>query len=180
MSNRTGLTIGYSEVHPFCKVQLSDRASVQELARTVLDPLQPFFSPLNARVRVPGGTGAKFDQTASEVEGFCRPLWGLAFLLAGGGKYEHSKSWFDGLRAGTDPDSPGFWGWPTDNDQRMVEMCPLGVALAVVPEFWEKLSEGERHNIEQWLGNSINSKKSVIHPRLLFCFLRDIKLNCEQ
>lgn len=126
MAPTTGLVLGYDGVHPFSQVNITDRSSVQELLRTVLDPLEPFFSPDKARVRVPGATGVRFDQTASEVEGICRPLWGLACLLAGGGDYHGKTWWIEGIKSGTDPDSPEFWGNPSDNDQRMVEMCPLG------------------------------------------------------
>ncbi|RYP05554.1 hypothetical protein DL764_003731 [Monosporascus ibericus] len=87
MEPKAGLVLGYNGVHPFSKVKISDRASVQELLRTLLDPLEPFFSPQKARVKCPGATAVRFDQTASEVEGICRPLWGLACLLAGGGEY---------------------------------------------------------------------------------------------
>lgn len=159
MTTSVPLTLGYGDLHPFAKVQISDHESVQQLLRALLDPLQPFFSPGKARVRVPGGTGVRFDQTAAEVEGLCRPLWGLAFLLAGGGSYAHTDSWIEGIKAGTDPESPEYWGSPRDNDQRMVEMCPLGVAFAIAPQFWQDLSEKERGNVEQWLGNSINTKE---------------------
>lgn len=125
-TSKTGLVLGYDSVHPFSKVNISDRASVQELLRTLLDPLEPFFSPNKARVRVPGATGVRFDQTASEVEGICRPLWGLACLLGGEGDYRGKQWWIEGIKAGTDPDNPEYWGFPRDNDQRMVEMCPLG------------------------------------------------------
>ncbi|KAK3359283.1 hypothetical protein B0T25DRAFT_620900, partial [Lasiosphaeria hispida] len=155
---KTGLVLGYDGVHPFGRVALGDRASVQDLLRTLLDPLEPFFSPQKARVRCPGATAVRFDQTASEVEGICRPLWGLACLLAGGGEYRGTQWWIDGIRAGTDPDGDEFWGFPRDNDQRMVEMCPLGYALAVAPQIWEGLSGRERGNVEAWLGNSINEK----------------------
>jgi hypothetical protein len=37
-------------------------------------------------------------------------------------------------------------------------MCPLGFALAVAPVFWDSLTEKERSNVENWLGNSINEK----------------------
>jgi hypothetical protein len=123
---KTGLVIGYEGRHPFSKVKLGDRASVQELLRTLLDPLEPFFSPEKARVRCPGATAVRFDQASSEVEGICRPLWGLACLLAGGGEYHGTEWWIQGIRAGTDPESKEYWGYPRDNDQRMVEMCPLG------------------------------------------------------
>ncbi|PTB42236.1 uncharacterized protein TrAFT101_008671 [Trichoderma asperellum] len=152
------LTLGYNDKHPFSQVPITDRSSVQELLRTLLDPLEPFFSPQKARVKCPGATAVRFDQTASEVEGFFRPLWGLACLLAGGGEYRLTEWWIQGIRAGTDPESPEYWGYPRDNDQRMVEMCPFGFALAVAPDLWKGLSAKERTNVENWLGNSINEK----------------------
>ncbi|KAH9901930.1 hypothetical protein F4778DRAFT_781812 [Xylariomycetidae sp. FL2044] len=154
----TRLVLGYDGVHPFSKVNITDRASVQELLRTLLDPLEPFFSPQKARVKVPGATAVRFDQTASEVEGICRPLWGLACLLAGEGEYHGTEWWIQGIKSGTDPENPEYWGYPRDNDQRMVEMCPLGYALAVAPVIWQSMTEKEKANIEEWLGNSINEK----------------------
>ncbi|KAK1760716.1 hypothetical protein QBC47DRAFT_419362 [Echria macrotheca] len=158
-----GLLLGYKQPHPFSLVRLTDRASVRDLLITLLDPLEPFFSPKKARVRCPGATAVRFDQTASEVEGFCRPLWGLACLLAAGDHYEGTKWWVEGLKNATDPETEAegeFWGIPKDNDQRMVEMCPLGFALAVAPDtFWGAMSERERKNLEAWLGNSINERE---------------------
>jgi hypothetical protein len=121
-----GVHLAYNDVHPFAKVDITDKASVQKLLEAVLDPLEPFFSPNKARVGCPGGTAVRFDDVAAQIEGFARPLWGLAFLLAGDGKYRGTDWWVDGFRAGTDPKSPEYWGYPRDNDQRMVEMCPLG------------------------------------------------------
>ncbi|KAH8909036.1 hypothetical protein BR93DRAFT_957882 [Coniochaeta sp. PMI_546] len=152
------LTLGYRQPHPFSQIPLSTRSSVQSLLTSLLDPLLPFFSPLRSRVRVPGATAVRFDQTASEVEGLCRPLWGLACLLAGGGSYPSVGHWVDGIRAGVDPSSPEFWGFARDNDQRMVEMCPLGFALAVVPEIWDGLGDKGRADLEAWLGGGVNEK----------------------
>lgn len=159
-----GLVIGYDGIHPFAQVDLKvdkehQRAAVQSLLTALLDPIEPFFSPRKARVRMPGATAVRFDQTASEVEGICRPLWGLACLLAGGGEYKGTKWWVEGIREGTNPEGEEFWGFPRDNDQRMVEMCPLGFALAVAPDFWRGLGEKGRGDLEAWLGNSINEKK---------------------
>ncbi|KAM7221748.1 DUF2264 domain containing protein [Rhypophila decipiens] len=153
-----GLLLPYSSVHPFSLIPLSSRSSVQSLLKSLLDPLQPFFSPLKSRIRIPGATAVRFDQTASEVEGICRPLWGLACLLAGGGSYHGTELWIEGIKNGVDPDGPEFWSYPLDNDQRMVEMCPLGFALAVVPGIWEGIGEKGRRDLENWLGNSINEK----------------------
>lgn len=122
------LCLGYGDEHPFCGVDVRDRASVQELLRTVLEPLEPFFSPHKARVNCPGATAVRFDQTASEVEGLMRPFWGLASLLAGGGCFRGTEWWIQGIKAGTDPENPEYWGYPQHNDQRMVEMCPMGMA----------------------------------------------------
>ncbi|SPJ76418.1 uncharacterized protein FTOL_06150 [Fusarium torulosum] len=158
MTSTKPLCLGYDGAHPFSRVEIKDRSSVQELLRTVLDPLEPFFSPKKARVKCPGATAVRFDQTASEVEGICRPLWGLAALLAGGGDYEGKEWWIQGIKSGTDPESPEYWGYPQDNDQRMVEMCPLGWALAVAPDFWSSFTDKEKNNVETWLGNSINEK----------------------
>ncbi|CCF45534.1 hypothetical protein CH063_14586 [Colletotrichum higginsianum] len=48
-----------------------------------------------------------------------------------------------------DPIRPANW-------PRLIE-C-LGFSLAVAPAIWESLSEKERVNVENWLGNSINEK----------------------
>lgn len=155
----TGLLLPYAPFHPFSLIPLSSRSSVQSLLKALLDPLQPFFSPLKSRIRIPGATAVRFDQTASEIEGICRPLWGLSCLLAGGGDYANKQLWIEGIKNGVDPEGPEFWEYPRDNDQRMVEMCPLGFALAVVPEIWEGIGEKGRRDLEKWLGNSINEKK---------------------
>lgn len=95
------LVLGYDGIHPFSKVNISDRESVQELLKTLLDPLKSHFSPLKARIRVPGGTAVRFDQTAAEVEGIWRPAWGLAALLAGGGTYEGTELWVEAVKQGS-------------------------------------------------------------------------------
>ncbi|CZT50191.1 uncharacterized protein RSE6_11131 [Rhynchosporium secalis] len=158
MAQSKQLVLGYDGIHPFSEVNIGDRESVQELLRTLLDPLKAHFSPLKARIKVPGGTAVRFDQTAAEVEGIWRPAWGLAALLAGGGTYDGTELWIEAVKQGTNPESPEYWGDPRDNDQRMVEMCPMGFTLAVAPVFWESLNEKERANVEKWLGNSINEK----------------------
>src|SRR5687768_16114825 len=98
MTDKTsGLVLAYSNPHPFSLISLSSRSSVQALLASLLDPLLPFFSPLKSRIRPPGATAVRFDQSASEVEGIARPLWGLAALLAGGGEYEYKDWWVRGL-----------------------------------------------------------------------------------
>ncbi|KAK6595428.1 hypothetical protein H4I96_09747 [Botrytis cinerea] len=133
MASPKQLTLGYNTKHPFSLISISDRTSVQNLLIALLDPLKTHFSPQKALIRVPGSTAVRFD-------------------APGGGEYEGAEWWIEGLKKGTDPENEEYWGEPRDNDQRMVEMCPLGFALAVAPVFWEKLSEKERGNVETWLG----------------------------
>ncbi|KAK7227489.1 hypothetical protein V2G26_015492 [Clonostachys chloroleuca] len=66
-----------------------------------------------------------------------------------------------GYKSGTEPNRPRYWGCPTENDQCMVEMYPVGFALAeanIYIYIWDNLPQKERENVEVWLGNSINEK----------------------
>lgn len=108
---------------------------------------------------VPATDSITVDETGAQIEGFARPLWGLAPLIAGGSSYRNTKLFAKGLAAGTDPDGPEFWGNMEDLDQRMVESCPIGYTLAIAhKEFWDPLSDRERDNVAKWLG-SMNDKE---------------------
>lgn len=100
MAQSKQMVLGYDGIHPFSEVKIGDRESVQELLKTLLDPLKTHFSPLKARIRVPGGTAVRFDETAAEVEGIWRPAWGLAALLAGGGTYDGTELWIEAVKQG--------------------------------------------------------------------------------
>jgi hypothetical protein len=144
--------------HAFNSNPLRSRTDVVNAVTSLLDPLLPGFAPSNSMVKV-GSTGTRFDETAAQIEGFARPLWGLAALLGGGSEYAGTEQFVSGLVAGTDPESEGFWGFMEDTDQRMVEACPIGFTLAVASkQFWEPLSEKQRGNVERWLG-SMNGKE---------------------
>lgn len=137
---------------------LKTRTDVQEALVALLEPLAKFTSDGGARIKL-GHTATHYDDTAAQLEGFARPLWGLASLLSGGGQYEGTDRWLQGFENGTDPDHPEFWGWTRGKDQRMVEMSPIGYLLAVAPEqFWERLSPKGQQNLAKWLGE-INDKE---------------------
>jgi hypothetical protein len=144
-------------LHPFSKNPLRTRKDVVDAVKTLLDPLAQGSSPFHALVKV-GSTGTRFDETAAQIEGYARPLWGLAPLLAGGSDYVGTEWFVEGLVAGTDPKSKEFWGFMENQDQRMVEACPIGYALAIAGRtFWDPLTEKEKTNVETWLG-SMNDK----------------------
>ncbi|RDB22819.1 hypothetical protein Hypma_010091 [Hypsizygus marmoreus] len=124
----------------------------------LLNPLAAHTSPGGARIHL-GHTGTHYDDAAAQLEGFSRPIWGLASLLAGGGEYEGTKRWLDGFTNGSNPKSDEFWGNMRDKDQRMVECSPIGFAIAVAREqFWDPLSDEAKANFENWLGG-MNDKE---------------------
>lgn len=164
--------------HAFSKNPMKTRDDVADACRALLDPLASGFSPECALIRV-GGTGTrcvllylalfkisgilltnnKVDETAAQIEGHARPLWGLAPLLAGDFEYKNAHLFVRGLASGTDPDGPEFWGNMEDLDQRMVESCPIGYTLAIAgKQFWNPLSQREKDNVTAWIG-SMNDKE---------------------
>jgi hypothetical protein len=149
---------GLMPTHSFSKNPFRTRADFQEACISILDPLVPHFTPGHSRIKV-GSTATRYDETAAQFEGYARPLWGLGALLAGGGHYEGARLWLDGLINGTDPSHPEYLGDIEDLDQRMVEFCPFGFALAVAPHaFWDPLTEQQKANVTKWLG-SINARE---------------------
>lgn len=138
--------------------ELLTRNDFQRACTSLLLPLVPFFSPLSSCVKI-GATGTRFDEIGAQLEGFARPLWGLAALLAGEGELDAATCWIEGLRQGTDPESPEYWGACRDTDQRMVEMCPIGFALAVAGDlFFAKCTDREKENVGNWL-KAINMRQ---------------------
>ena len=143
---------------PFASNPIETKAELAQYLIGLLDPLAPHTSPGGARIHL-GFTGTHFDETAAHLEGFARPIWGLASLLAGGGSYPGVEIWVRGFANGTNPDHEEFWGNMRDKDQRMVECSPIGFALSVAREhIWDPLpDEGKRH-LEDWLGG-MNDKE---------------------
>ncbi|KAF8755582.1 hypothetical protein RHS01_05318 [Rhizoctonia solani] len=141
---------------------------VQRAAVSVLDSLSRYTSPGGARI-VLGHTGTHFDEVAAQLEGFSRPLWALASLIAGSKGHDVSRlsptpselstRWLKGLASGTDPKNAEYWGTTRGKDQRMVEMSAIGFTLAIAGEkLWDPLSEKEKSNLANWLGE-INDKE---------------------
>lgn len=146
---------GTTPTQPFSNNLFKTKHDFQSACIALLNPLIPLFTPQQTRVKI-GSTATRFDEGGAQFEGFARPLWGLASLLAGNYDYAEAVRWRTGIIHGCDPASPEYWGDLEHSDQRMVEMCPLGFALAVAPHvFWEPLSEKEKGDVGAWL-RSIN------------------------
>lgn len=165
---------GRSPPQPFSSNPFRTRTDLQDACISLLDPLVPRTTPGGSRIRI-GASGTRFDESAAQIEGQARPLWGLGSLVAGGvdqrRDYPAVSRWRDGLINGTDPEHPEYWGHVEDSDQRMVEMCPIGYTLAVASEvFWEPLTEKQRGNVANWLG-SINPKEVRSYGYVIGCLV---------
>jgi hypothetical protein len=130
---------------------LATRREVQEALRALVRPLAGLSSPGGARVRA-GPVRAHYPAVVAELEGFARPLWGLAPLAAGGGEFDGWERLRAGLSHGTDPAHPEFWGVPGDRDQRLVEMAAIAAALLLAPSaLWDPLRAEARQNVVSYM-----------------------------
>lgn len=145
-------------VNPMAGNPFASRADARQAVLDLVEPLLPHYRKQPERLLL-GQTAPTYDEASEGLEAFIRPLWALVPFTAGGGEFAHWDLIRQGLIAGTDPDSPGYWGpvgiTPGLNpatDQRMVEMAAFGVALAMVPEeFFDPLTEKQRQNVIEWL-----------------------------
>jgi hypothetical protein len=140
------------------------RTDYAKAAVALARPLAVYNSPLSARIKLPAATGAGFSGTAAQLEGFARPLWVIAHLSKpGNGQNDtaaaFSEAWINGLKAGTDPESPEYWGELRDSDQKMVEMESIAYAILLRPDsFSFALDHVARRDLISWL-TQINHRK---------------------
>ncbi|KAL3475180.1 hypothetical protein BJX99DRAFT_259647 [Aspergillus californicus] len=154
----------------FTNNPLTTRTDLLQAAHAILTPLHQHFSPHKASITLPSSTGAHFDESAAQLEGFARPLWTVSALLhslhsdpISSTETECIKAlaqpWITGLQTGTDPTHPEYWGPIHDMDQRMVEAEVIACALLFAPdEFFHSQSEGVQANVLSWL-RGMNGKK---------------------
>ncbi len=155
---------------------LRNRDDLRRLLEDMVEPLYDHFSPGRARVEL-AANRASYGDPASALEGYSRPLWGLAPLAAGGGKFAHWDLWREGLVNGTDPKHPEYWGLAGDFDQRSVEQGAFGFALALAPnELWKPLTSAQRANLVAWL-RRIHEVKLVRSNWLFFRVLVQLGLH---
>lgn len=128
------------------------RGDLQRVFAQLTDPVLPYYSPGKARLQL-DNTGQHYEPVGAWMEGFSRILWGLVPLLAGGGHSPFEALSRQGLRNGTDPEHPEYWGGDVGfADQRMVEMAAIGLALALTPEhFWDPLDGEAKDNLTAFL-----------------------------
>ncbi|WP_293592774.1 DUF2264 domain-containing protein [Pluralibacter sp.] len=104
---------------------------------------------------VMGASSAQYPAEIAGIEGFSRLLWGLAPLLSGGEGADLRPAFIHGIRHGSDPAHPDYWGDLVDYDQRCVEMAAFGLSLALPDTgIWSSLSASEQNNLARWLQQS--------------------------
>lgn len=130
---------------------LRSRKDVQRACIAIAKPTEGLFSNNGTRVWL-GSGGASYPQTPAALEGFIRPYWGLLPLMHGGGPRDALTRLVKGIIHGVDPNDPGYWGHLRECDQRLVEYCAFGYAIALMPdEIWGRLPEKSRQQLGEWL-----------------------------
>lgn len=127
------------------------REAYQQALLSLLEPVSRYYSPGCALVQM-GVTGAPYGERTAGLEGFARLLWGLVPLWMGGGDSPLDDRVIQGIRSGTDPESPEYWGRYKGVHQAYVEMAALGFALLGAPQkVWEPLTPAQRERFTAWL-----------------------------
>ncbi|KAB8276488.1 hypothetical protein BDV30DRAFT_246377 [Aspergillus minisclerotigenes] len=141
-----------------------DKGDVIIATKALVQALEPYFSPGQARVRLPIYSGAHFDEVAADLEGFARPIWAIAAASMESGNtadptlQAYAERLVSGLANGVDPGHPEYWGAIDDWDQRMVEAEAISFALLLAPKtFYEPLSSHSRSHLVAWL-SGLNGK----------------------
>lgn len=139
-------------LHGFSDNAFRTHADFVRAALSLITPLEAYKSPHSARIKIATSTGAGFSETAAQLEGFARPLWAVAHLVSSDVAPAQLESWIVGFRAGTDPQSPEYWGDLRGFDQRMVEMESIAYALLSHPTVFNfRDDEQTRENLVNWL-----------------------------
>lgn len=161
--------------NPLYKNPFKTRNDMILALKSICEPLAERYSPGKARL-VLSTFSAHYTDDIAQMEGFSRILWGLVPLLAGG---EATPLWdicLEGIRNGTDPSHPEYWGDIKDYDQRIVEMAVYGYALAFIPEkVWAPLDDTAKRNLSAWL-YQINSHEPYDCNWLFFRVIVNIAL----
>jgi hypothetical protein len=131
-------------------MKLDTKQDFRQWMFQVLDPLKPLYSEGCARLHL-GDSGVTYPKVSKEMEAFSRPLWALVpFWLGGGTGFEDIYQ--TGLKNGTDPGHPEYWGGFGDYDQRFVEMAAIACGLIFTPKkVWEPLGEKGKEDLANWL-----------------------------
>ncbi len=105
---------------------------VRRALAALIAPAATRLQPELADLPLPGGA-AQYGAAAARLERFARVLVPAALLAHATKDASALAPFARALAVGADIQSPHAWGFPCDRDQRVVEMCFIAEALAMVP-----------------------------------------------
>ena len=156
---RTAAFAPYLAANPLYGLRLESRSDLETAMQRLLTPLDAYRSAGRARVQL-SPYGAVFDSVAAEIEGFARPLWAFAPAAVGGSELDWTP-YLEGLKNGTDPSHPEYWGDLIDIDQRLVELAAVGFALLVAkPQVYDPLPDKAKANLRRYLMHATGKRFS--------------------
>lgn len=159
------------------------RKEWKELLYQMLEPLIPLFTREKSGIKT-GVTLAHYEEEAAYMEAFSRPLWALVPLWRGnraGGEKDAAAERFaeiyrEGLKNGTDPESPGYWGRCHSFDQRFVEMAAIAYGIMYAEDvIWTPLEEKTKENLSRYL-NQINDYELPVCNWMMFAVMVNIAM----
>ncbi|MBB5320691.1 DUF2264 domain-containing protein [Marinobacter oulmenensis] len=149
----------------------------QAILEYLLMGIDAYRSPHHARIIYPGVSGSR-GSVIEGLEGYARTAPLLATWVASGrpetvslpngNPFNLKKHLLHGLKAGTQPESPEYWGDITDLDQRIVEAADIGLVLWLLKDqLHTELTGRQLDQALSWI-SQINGKQIYGGNWLLF------------
>lgn len=134
---------------------LQSRGDVLQFTNELLGAVASQFQVGDSRVDL-ANTETHYGHSIAGMEAFSRLLWGVIPMLAAGQKPEHFSFYIEGIKNGTNPQHPQFWGnVDPAGDQRIVEMAAYGLLLGLAPQvIHENFNDEEKNYLWLWLKQS--------------------------
>ena len=156
--------------------QFVTKADFQNCVCKLTAPLEAYYSAGKAELKF-GSHSSRAGEKTQRMESFVRPLWGLAPLWNGGGECGiFDEIYLEGIKNGTDPKHPEYWGVLESYSQEVCESPALALALVIAREkLWKPLDDNNKKNIVQWL-SKINEVQHVDNNWTFFPVLVNVCL----
>ncbi|WP_323960136.1 DUF2264 domain-containing protein [Arthrobacter sp. JZ12] len=146
-----------SELSPFTGWTREHHAA---LADSMLLGVRQWASPHHGRITPPGREGG-YGRAIDGLEGFARTFMTAGFRLAG----EHGRDplnlaeWYaEGLRSGSDPQSPERWIRPDEHGQAKVEAAALALVLDMTRSWiWDRLDATVQEQVVDWFSRTTDA-----------------------
>jgi len=135
----------------------------QDLQRACVDLISPVlhYASEHCSYFDIGDNLARGTRKSTRLESFSRLLWGIGPLMAGGHPFAHIELFLQGLRNGTDPEHPEYWGTSLEANQHQhwIEMAAIGLFMAIAPDqIWDPLDEESKERVRSAMAGRTKGK----------------------